>query len=276
MFAAGRTAPVRRSAGARLEIVAKQPTGVARATPLLLVHGAWHGAWCWERFQAYFAEQGWATYAVSLRGHGKSHGRERIRWVRAAEYLADLVDAVETLPREPVLIGHSAGGYLVQRWLETRSAAGAVLLASVSSQGASKLFGRMYRRHPLQAVKAHLLLDAFRLIGTPDIAREAFFSADVPAAELQEHYARLQQESYAFGWDMVLRAPRPDLARKAPMLVLGAENDVVIARGEVRRTAEAYGVEAEIFPGMAHDMMLERDWRKVAERIARWLRDAGL
>jgi non-heme chloroperoxidase len=41
-------------------------------------------------------------------------------------------------------------------------------------------------------------------------------------------------------------------------------------------TARSYGVEAEIFPGMGHGLMLERDWRKVAERVLAWLREQGI
>ena len=36
-------------------------------------------------------------------------------------------------------------------------------------------------------------------------------------------------------------------------------------------TAFTYGVDAEIFPGMGHGLMLERDWRIVAERIKAWI-----
>jgi pimeloyl-ACP methyl ester carboxylesterase len=55
------------------------------------------------------------------------------------------------------------------------------------------------------------------------------------------------------------------LARPAsintPMLVLGAERDAIFTIDDVRRTAHAYGVEAEIFPAMGHDMMLDEGWQ---------------
>jgi hypothetical protein len=44
----------------------------------------------------------------------------------------------------------------------------------------------------------------------------------------------------------------------------------------VDATARAYGVSAEIFPGMAHAMMLEPDWRKVADRMLDWLEERGI
>jgi alpha-beta hydrolase superfamily lysophospholipase len=55
------------------------------------------------------------------------------------------------------------------------------------------------------------------------------------------------------------------------MLVLGAENDVIFTQREIRATAAAYHTEAEIFPDMAHNMMLEPGWAAVAKRIHAWL-----
>ena len=56
-----------------------------------------------------------------------------------------------------------------------------------------------------------------------------------------------------------------------PVLVLGAENDPFVYRGGLEATASAYRAKAEIFPGMTHAMMLDRNWESVAERIATWL-----
>ena len=52
----------------------------ARPTPILFVHGLFVGAWGWaEHFLDAFAAQGYATHAVSLRGHGQSEGRAGLR-----------------------------------------------------------------------------------------------------------------------------------------------------------------------------------------------------
>jgi len=67
--------------------------------PLLFVHGAWHGAWCWEEhFLRYFGDRGWSVKAIDVRGHGSAPGRERLRWTRIAEYVADVAEAAAALP----------------------------------------------------------------------------------------------------------------------------------------------------------------------------------
>ncbi len=55
------------------------------------------------------------------------------------------------------------------------------------------------------------------------------------------------------------------------MLVLGAANDMIFSRSEVLATARAYNTAAVIFPDMAHDMMLDTNWKAVADRILDWM-----
>ena len=65
--------------------------------------------------------------------------------------------------------------------------------------------------------------------------------------------------------------PRPRRVH-VPVLVLGAERDPFFTVGEVRKSARAYRTEAEIVPGMGHDLMLDQGWQNVADRIDSWTR----
>ncbi|MGA0194495.1 MAG: alpha/beta fold hydrolase, partial [Ilumatobacteraceae bacterium] len=43
------------------------------SSPLVvLVHGAWHGAWCWAPLQTELDRRGIASLAVDLPGHGST------------------------------------------------------------------------------------------------------------------------------------------------------------------------------------------------------------
>ena len=78
--------------------------------PILLVHGAWHGAWCWTALQAELDSRGVASWAIDLPGHGIS-----------TEPLGDLatdadavVAALEAIGGDgAVLVGHSYGGGVI-------------------------------------------------------------------------------------------------------------------------------------------------------------------
>lgn len=257
----------------KLEIITRHPAAEKYSTPLLFVHGAWHGAWCWDvHFLDFFAAQGFTAQAVSLRGHGRSDGRSKLRWTRIGDYVEDVADAAGQLPSPPIVIGHSMGGLVVQKYLENHSAPAAVLLASVPPAGVLATTLRLARRHPLIFAMINLKLSLYPLVATPALARENFFSASMADAAVQKYWEQLQDESFLGFLDILaLNLPRPKKI-VAPMLVLGAENDTVFRPEEIRATARAYNTEAEIFDGMAHDMMLEAAWQLVAEKIMAWLK----
>ena len=261
----------------QLEVITQEPQTNPHPTPLLFVHGAWHGAWCWaDYFLPYFAKHGYASHAISLRGHGESTGRERLRWTRLADYVADVAQVANQLPKPPILIGHSMGGLIVQKYLGMHSAPAAVLLASVPNFGCVKTTFRIASRHPWLFLKANVTQSLYCLVGTPELAREALFSMNISIEELNRNFSQLQDESYLAFLDMLLfNLPRTSKVT-APLLILGAENDTVIHPGDVEATARAYHTRAEVFSNMAHDMMLEAGWQSVADRILSWLTEQHL
>ncbi|MEO0321487.1 MAG: hypothetical protein AAF447_00880 [Myxococcota bacterium] len=54
------------------------------------------------------------------------------------------------------------------------------------------------------------------------------------------------------------------------MLVLGGALDTLFRPQEIEATARAWGTQAELTPGMAHNMMSEPGWEAVADRVARF------
>ena len=261
----------------KLEILSEKPSQLLHPTPILFIHGMWHGAWCWaEHFLPYFATHGYAAYAMSLRGHGSSEGRERLRWTSLADYVADVTQIINELEKTPVLIGHSMGGMIVQEYLESHQTPAAVLLASAPPKGLGAATLRIARRHPLVVLKTIFTLSPYQNISTPTLCREMFFSPDISIQELNRWFALVQEESYRAYLDMMfLNLPKPRLV-KTPILVIGADKDAAILKREVESTARAYGTKAEIFSGMTHDMMLEAKWQSVADHILSWLGEHAL
>lgn len=255
-------------------MIDKGPGRDADKTPLLFVHGAWHGAWCWdEHFLDFFAAKGYRSVAVSLRGHGKSPAPKPMQFCSMADFVDDVASVADGLPEPPVVIGHSMGGFVVQKYLESHDAPAAVLLASVPPSGIGRFLLRRFRLHPwLTARHLAITKSAGSMGRTPELARESFFSDSVPHADVTRYAAGLDEEyvgKHVLGM-LWLDLPKPALVN-APVLVLGAENDILFTPREVRKTAAAYHTEAEFIPGMAHDMMLEPGWPGVAERIHAWL-----
>jgi pimeloyl-ACP methyl ester carboxylesterase len=242
-------------------------------TGVLLIHGGWHGPWCWDAFANRLAERGHDVGAVRLRGHDGRPGRI---WHRIHHYVEDVERAAAEFDQPPVPVGHSMGGLVAQKYLERNPAPGAVLMASVPSGGVLVPVARLAARHPLAFAKATLLLRLGPLVRTSARVRELFFSRMTPQAIVDDCHAMVQDESYLAFLDMLLFLARARPRRiEAPVLVLGAEHDGFWTAREIRRTARAYRTEAEIFPGMGHNMMLDQGWEEVADRIDAWLRARG-
>lgn len=240
-------------------------------TPLLFVHGTGHAAWCWdENFLPYFAEKGFSSHAVSLRGHGASEGREKLKWTSISEYVSDVFQAASELPKSPVVIGHSLGGLVVAKYLEKHDAPAGILFAPSPSEGMFWSGLPLQFQHPLLFAKVALKQDYAIMFATPERAKKFLFSADADDAKIAGYVSRFGSESYRANLEMIWNLPKPQMV-KTPLLVLGAENDALIAPAKIEKTARAFGAECKIFPDMAHDMMLEKDWQKVADFMIDWL-----
>jgi len=259
-----------------LEVLCHTPAQPTHATPLLFIHGAYVGAWCWEEhFLPWFAKQGWTSYALSLSGHGASPDRQQLDAYSIDDYVADVARVAAALPAPPILIGHSMGGLVVQKYLERHDAPAATLLCSVPPQGLG------FSMFHLAMTRPSLLSDLNRIMNGNQIdvasLREALFHQPVAQADLERYYRLSQPESHRAIWDMTLfNLPNPAAMRHTPLLVLGAQHDSLIPPPQVQMTAATYGCRAEIFDGMGHGLMLERDWQQVAERIAGWLAEHDL
>lgn len=254
-----------------LEVISRAATARRHDTPILLVHGMWQGAWAWDHgFMDRLADAGFDVHAMSLRGHGESPRREELRWYSTTDFVADVEAVVGSMPTAPLLVGHSMGGWVVQHYLIEHRAPGAVLLASVPVSGIVGLGGRVIRDHPGKVVKTFMTLSAYPLVSSPQLAKHWLFSHHVPDHHVEHHHAKLQDESLRVTLDMfALRRPRPKRV-STPMLVLSGDHDRLFSVAEQERTASAYGVSLEVFPGMAHNMMLDPGWEAVADRIAAW------
>jgi len=227
-------------------------------------------------FLEYFTQHGFTAHAVNLRGHGNSEGRERLRWTRIADYVEDVANAVRQLPSPPILIGHSMGGFIIQKYLEDHDSPGAVLLSSPSPAGLVQATLRNARRHPLAFARVNLTLSLFPLVATPRLAREAFFSDDLAEEQLVEYWNQMQDDSFMAFLDMVaLDLPKPAKV-KTPLLVLGVARDNMLKPSEIEATARAYNTQSEMIADVAHNSMLEPRWQTVAERILIWLKEQKL
>ena len=255
-----------------LEVVTRQSRGTSPHPPLLFVHGVGHAAWCWaEHFLDFFADRGFDAHALSQRDHGRSVGRERLRWTSIADYVDDVERLATGLAREPVVVGHSLGGLIVQQYLVRHDPPAAALLAPAPPGGMPRQWARLFLDSPWPTLHAFLNADPGKLFSTPERARKFLFSPNLDEGAVRQHAARLGRESFRAVLETSYVRPDPARFRGTPLLVLGAERDYIIPTREVARTADAYGAELQILPDLAHDVMLDTRWRQAADALLAWL-----
>jgi pimeloyl-ACP methyl ester carboxylesterase len=261
----------------KLEVLKAEPRGAQSPRDILFVHGVYHGAWCWERFMPYFAAQGYRCNALSLRGHGNSEGVERLTHTGFADYLDDVVQTVQELGKPPILVGHSLGGMLAQKYAEQYPVPALVLISTPTPRSLMRAPLKLMRAFPVPMLKMMLSLNPDHLYKNPAVVRKLFFGEHLPEEEFSEFVAALlgQNESRRIFRD-VLSLKFAKLGAKVPALVIGGREDFAVDAGAFRETAARFDTQPLLLDGMPHDVMLDNHWIVAAERIHGWLNRQGL
>jgi pimeloyl-ACP methyl ester carboxylesterase len=92
----------------------------------VLVHGAWHGGWCWERVTPLLERAGHVVSAPDLPGHGND--RTPIADVTLERYVHRIEETTESLGEPVILVGHSMGGIVLSQLAEAHPEKARVLV----------------------------------------------------------------------------------------------------------------------------------------------------
>ena len=82
----------------------------------VLVHGAWHGAWCWDKVAALLREKGHKVEAPDLPGHGSDD--TPLPEVTLQAYTDKICDILKAQDEQVILVGHSMGGVVISQVAE--------------------------------------------------------------------------------------------------------------------------------------------------------------
>jgi pimeloyl-ACP methyl ester carboxylesterase len=98
----------------------------AAMSVFVLVHGAWHGGWCWRKVIPLLEKDGHTVFAPDLPGHGND--RTPPSNISFAAYTERVCDAIDSATEPVILAGHSMAGAVISQAAENRPAKVRVLV----------------------------------------------------------------------------------------------------------------------------------------------------
>jgi len=243
---------------------------------LVVVHGLKDHGQRYGELASRAKARGVATYAVDLRGHGRSEGRRA--WVgRFEEYLSDL-DVVlgEVSSRHPglpqYLFGHSMGGAIVTRYVLDRDAKVAGVILSAPAL-----------RPPANVSAAAVAITKFLGIVAPRAAvfrlPNADFSRDPSVVQAMEVDPLISQApAPARTAAELLRTMAWIRSREggfsAPVLAMhGSADKLTHPEGSLAFIASVTSASKTLrsYPGLYHDLLHEPERETVLGDIEAWL-----
>ena len=241
-------------------------TRAARASSphsLVLLHGAWHGAWFWDAWRPLLERAGRTIVAVDLPGHGERRlAPERLARLSVADYARDLARTLEGVARPRAVVAHSLGG-LVAAACDAPVDARVLIAPSP----------------PADARPPRLPLVPEGAPASPpsrDEMRTRWWRR-APAAcfgDLDAVHRRLGPESPVALNDRYANRVHVPPSR-APALVVGCELDDRHAGGRTdRATADHLGADFVVARGHGHAVCAEEGSEPVAALVDGWLRAA--
>lgn len=249
-----------------------RPAGPARGA-LLFIHGAYADSRYWHiNFTPFFQRAGYDCHSLDLSGHGQSAGRERLDEFGIDDYAADVAHAVAQIGEPVVLIGHSMGALVAQRYLEKASARAAIFLAPVPPLGTAGSAANLAFHHPqfFQALEATL-----KGQHTPDsnaMLAKIYFSPDSSGEEILDFLPLIGPESHRAVTEMALLYLRPVTRRaRLPVLVVGGEEDRVFPANQLMFSAVSWQGELARIPGAGHMLPLDDHWQTTAQHMLDWM-----
>jgi len=86
---------------------------------IVLLHGSWHGAWCWHKVIPYLRQAGHQVYAPDLPAHGRDWRFARGR-ITLRQMTASVCELLDTIDGPSLLVAHSRGGIVASTVAEMR------------------------------------------------------------------------------------------------------------------------------------------------------------
>jgi pimeloyl-ACP methyl ester carboxylesterase len=246
----------------------------AKRPPVVMIHGAFCGAWAFEHWKPLFETRGFAVHLPALRYHDSGrHPPKALGTTSLLDYADDLEALLKTIGEPAFLVGHSMGGLLAQMLAARCEIRGVACLApsapygvlpstpfEIASAQALYAAGEFWNK-PLKPERWIAMTNALDMLD--EASREKVFAQFVPESGL----ATFEIMQWALD---PRRASSVDASRvKAQVLCIAGARDRINPPATVRGIARRYrslGSFAEI-ANHSHWLIGEPGWEDIAQRV---------
>jgi pimeloyl-ACP methyl ester carboxylesterase len=214
----------------------------------VFIHGAWHGAWCWDRLLAEMQARGHLVVAMDLPVDNGNATFEDYADAVLAAYPPDVDDAV--------LVGHSLGAMVVPLVAASRPAALMIFLCGVVPNVSGQPWDDAPPMDRPEAYQTDILEDQSRVFRSAEAARITFY-ADCTPEDATWAFEHLRPQNSRSLWDRPYPLTElPDTPRGAIAAIDDAAITIEFSRAV---TKPRLGVDLIEIPG-AHSPFLARPY----------------
>jgi pimeloyl-ACP methyl ester carboxylesterase len=218
----------------------------------LLVHGAWHGAWCWESLIPRLRDHGHRATAIDL----PAHGEDRSSGYRATlgRYTRRVREAASRLDEPPWLVGHSMGGVSITQAAHDAPQAFAGLLylcAFVPLPGDRML--ALARQDPDTLVPRHATIRPWGVHFDPGGMEEVFCGTCLPQSARRAATRLCREPLLPMLQALRGEGPAPG---SLPRVYLECAQDRAISIGHQRHMAARAGIDRVVTLDTDHSPFL--------------------
>lgn len=246
---------------------------------IVFVHGFMNTPNCWRDWLPFFRERGYTCHAPAWPYHDgdtetlRQHPDPKLADTTLQDVLAHYEHHISKLPENPILIGHSLGGLIVQKLLERGCGAAAVCISSAPPHG-------IFAWHKDFLLSNLQLLNPFsrsKLCLMPPAWFHRYVTNEMSATDTGRF---VRQNCVPAGKNVpktIAQYGKIDFARAhKPMLFIAGSTDKSQPPVINRKNFAAYTDRSSIrryreFAGRTHNILQQQGWQEVAQFAADWL-----
>lgn len=251
---------------------------------VLFIHGMFMTPLCWQEWLAYYQAKGYEALAPAWPNRDQSvqmlrqmHPDAQLGKLGLADVVTHYTAILSSMPAQPVLIGHSMGGLVVQILLEKGWGAAGIAINSAPPMGVfTTQWSFIKSNWPM--INPFISGHQPHLMTFPQF--QYAFVNGLPLAEQQTAYdTQVVPESR--------RVPRQSLTsvaqidykqQKKPLLFIAGTTDQIIPPSLNRTNYRKYNpslTDFQEFAGRTHYIIGQKGWQEVADHTLTWLNKRG-